>query len=53
MNFEETVQVRIRGDDLQNIKEIIKAKPEKFNDVSHFCRCAIIRLKSKENMGLK
>jgi len=42
--FTQTIQVRLRKIDLQDIKRTIEKKSGDYENVSHFVRCAIIKL---------
>lgn len=37
----ETIQVRVFPIDKERLEEIVKAKPEKYENVSHAARCAL------------
>ena len=47
MFFEKIVQARITAADIKEIAEIVKLIP-KYESVSHFMRCAVIKLKNEE-----
>ena len=48
MFFDSEIKARIRKEESDKIQEIIKKHPNKFYDISHLVRCAIIQLHKKE-----
>lgn len=48
MFLEKTIQVRIRKNDIQTIEEIVEVNKDKYENVSHFVRCAILKLMREE-----
>lgn len=47
MFFSEKINIRLRKDELKKIKKLLK-KSEKYENVSHFIRCAILKLIKEE-----
>jgi len=50
MFFDEDIDFRIKKEDLEKIRKIIdKDGGDKYDNISHFCRCAVLRLIKVEN----
>lgn len=44
MNFDERTDFRLRYVELEQIRNAIINNPDQFDNISHFIRCAIIKL---------
>lgn len=51
MYFEEATRVRLTREQEKDVDEIVYNNPEKYANVSHFIRVAIIRLLREEKKG--
>jgi Arc/MetJ-type ribon-helix-helix transcriptional regulator len=53
MFFEERIESRIRTSDKKMMDKIVRADSEKYDNESHFIRCAVLRLMREERVRLK
>lgn len=40
--LDETINVRLRKEELEGVRKVVDAMPDRYDNVSHFIRCAII-----------
>jgi hypothetical protein len=50
--FEKRIVFRIKGDEIKTAKNIIKNNREKYENLSHYIRCAVIQLNRKEKKNV-
>lgn len=53
VRFEKDINFRIKKSDLAMIKKIVSKDDETYSDVSHYCRCAVIRLIREDKKRLR
>ena len=53
MFLDDRTDVRIKKEDLKFIHKIVNSDSEKYDNESHFIRCAVLRLIREERVRLK
>lgn len=51
LDFDKRIIIRIRPSDYNRAKEIVKSDPERFSNLSHYFRSAILKANRENSKG--